>query len=560
MTVSALQCGPASDVADFRRTPDQVMRLDRMGSAHPTRLSFLRQMLRRMQAENWRFDRPVWQIGAKGVGRAVYRAIGPVRTYSLVAFAHDLPDAMRSDRVIATAWDATFALFDGDPTATDLDRLQANVPLQEAGRITARELTLSRANRSVRLFGHVIDRLSQGLQPDPAEITSVGYLMRTTAVYGAGKFGAADRDLIADREEVRAPFQIEMLSVWFIRAFCADLVEHLAAVKGGPKAVLLDPATRRALGVGNSTGLGMAPFLVRHPVLLNNWMMAREEALARVRAQPLAHAQDVTALHQALQNFCANAALWQSSHPIQIAKLADLRADLDRIAGRLSGWPEAGTHPWNTLWLWGETALSLEGQEALLALMLEPHGDLIDGLGECMSADEAQSQRIDGGMTIATLRQRLQTDYGWALKVDFTDLANTARFWYVSEEKLEPRLGERHQEPGADLEQPLCIAWLVQALHAGLNGLDGTGSVAEFLMQHPEHRFALRRVQIMVRRPFAEVRDNLIAADMLPIDLMRCKLAFFGASRFDPRSDRWVRISLFQDMPYPEDFNAKAAP
>jgi hypothetical protein len=61
----------------------------------------------------------------------------------------------------------------------------------------------------------------------------------------------------------------------------------------------------------------------------------------------------------------------------------------------------------------------------------------------------------------------------------------------------------------------------------------------------------VRRAQIAARHPYAEVRDNLIAADLRPIDLMRCKLAFFGASRFDPRSDRWVRISLFQGAPYP---------
>ena len=113
------------------------MRLARMGSSHPTRLSFLRTLLRRMQGEGWQFDRPVWDLNAAGVGRAVYRAIGPDRTYSLVAFAHDLPDDMRSDRVIATAWDATFALFDGTPTRADLDRLAANVPLQEAGRVIA---------------------------------------------------------------------------------------------------------------------------------------------------------------------------------------------------------------------------------------------------------------------------------------------------------------------------------------------------------------------------------------------------------------------------------------
>ena len=128
------------------------MRLTRMGCSHPTRLSFLRQLLRRLKKENWSFDRPVWQINQQGVGHAVYRAQGPERCYSLVAFAHDLPGEMRSDRVIATAWDATFTLFDGNPSAADIERLERNVPLQEAGRISAKELSLSRANRSVRLF------------------------------------------------------------------------------------------------------------------------------------------------------------------------------------------------------------------------------------------------------------------------------------------------------------------------------------------------------------------------------------------------------------------------
>ena len=149
-------------LAPYRRPADQVMRLARMGSAHPMRLSFLRILLRRLARENWKFDRSVWSVDEKGVGHAVYRAIGPDRTYSLVAFAHDLPDEMRSDRVIATAWDATFSLVDGDVSGDDVDRLSRNVPLQEAGRVTQRELTLSRANRSVRLFASVIDALKTG--------------------------------------------------------------------------------------------------------------------------------------------------------------------------------------------------------------------------------------------------------------------------------------------------------------------------------------------------------------------------------------------------------------
>ena len=203
-----------------------------MGCSHPTRLSFLRTLLRRLGAEGWRIDRPAWEVDGAGVGHAVYRVRGPERTYALVAFAHDLPDAMRSDRVIATAWDATFTLFDGDPTQADIDRLRANVPLQEAGRISPRELTLARANRSVRLFAHVVEALAGGHQPDRSEVDATGYLMRTTAVYGSGKFGAADRADIAARPELAAPFQAEMLTVWLIRAFTVDIVEHLAAAAG----------------------------------------------------------------------------------------------------------------------------------------------------------------------------------------------------------------------------------------------------------------------------------------------------------------------------------------
>jgi len=558
-----MTCAPRNPMpaaAAFRRGPDEVMRLSRMGCAHPTRLSFLRQMLRRLRTERWRFDRPVWDFDARGVGRAVYRAIGPERTYSLVAFGHDLPDEMRSDRVIATAWDATFTLFDGTPTHHDLDRLAANVPLQEAGRVGPQELSLSRANRSVRLFDHVVARLARAEQPDAAALAETGYLMRTTAVYGSGKFGAADRDVIAARPEMCAPFQAEMLSVWLTRAFTVDLVEHLARVRGGAHAVRLDPVLKRGLGVGNSTGLGMAPFLVRHPVLLNNWMMAREEALARVRAQVDATPEAITEFRMALAEARRNAEDWQSAHPIQKEKLSDLRTGLDAVASYVdSRWDSVGAYSWDSLWRWGQAHLPIEAQEALLAAMLEPHGALIDGLGACMDADEDAAMAIDGAMTVAALREVLARNYRWAMAQQYDTSEGAARFWYVSEEKLEPRLGERAEEEGAEKELPLDIGRQAAALHAVLAAQEDDMPVARFVLAHPEHRHILRRVQSSQRHPYSEIRDNLVGADLLPIDMLRCKLAFFGATRFDPRSDRWVRISLFQGAPYPDEL-AREAP
>ena len=540
------------------RDPDVVMRLSRMGSAHPTRLSFLRVLLRRLVAEGWRFDRPLWEVDYRGVGRAVYRAKGPVRTYCLVAFAHDLPDDMRSDRVIATAWDATFALVDGEPTAADLDRLAANVPYQEAGRITAKELCLSRANRSVRLFSHVVDRLAQGRQPDTAEIDAVGYLMRTTAVYGSGKFGAADRDDIADRPELKAPFQAEMLSVWLTRAFTVDIAEHMARVKSADRAVRLDPALRRKLGVGNSTGLGMAPFLVRHPRLLNSWVTVRETALARVRAVGAADPVSVSGFLASLADADANARLWHSDHPAQIDKLARLRSDLLRLMAHVEdgGWDRAAPQPWDALWLWGENTLSEEGQECLLSLMLEPHGAVIDDLADALHADESEGFGIDGSLPVASLRDLLRRDYAWIKRFDFADPVQVARFWYVSEEKLEPRLGNRHHEAGQEREQPLGIARAVNDLALALEAWPDDNPLASFLLRHPEHRHTVRRVFMLRGLPFAEIRDNVLDEGMLPIDILRCKLAFFGATRFDPRSDRWVRISLFQGQRFPDDLLA----
>ncbi|QGY00293.1 hypothetical protein EI983_04180 [Roseovarius faecimaris] len=538
------------------RDPAIVMTLARMGSFHQSRLSFMRVLLRRLKSENWRFETREFDIDARGVGHAVYTAHGPERSYSLVAFAHDLPPEQRSDRVIATAWDATFTLFDGIPDAEDITRLSQNIPKQEAGRVTEKSLSVSRANRSVRLWEHVVDALAAGRQPDAVKVGDVGYLMRTTAVYGSGKLGAADREATADRPEFRAPFQIEMLSVYLTRAFVMDLVEHMARLRAPDTAVPLDPALRRSFGIGNSTGLGMAPFLMTHPVLINNWIAAKEWALARVRSLPVAAPEEVDIFRQ----FCTRAALhaqqWTSEHPIQIEKLAALRRDMATLQDHLQSADLTSDMPWNRLWLWAEGALSLEGQEQLVSLLLEPYGDLVNGLSDCMYADEQESWRIDGAMQIADLKAIVEDIYDWALKIDWDDPATQARVWYTSEAKLEPRVGERHSEPIAPYEQPLCPGRDATQMYADLAQSDA-GLVAEFLLRHPEHRHIVRRAQIAARYPYAEIRDNTISAAMLPIDLLRAKLSFFGACHFDPRSDRWLRINMFQHAPFPYEL-AKA--
>lgn len=547
----------ASDT--FKRPPSVVMRLARLGSFHQCRLSFMRVLTRRMAKEKWTFSRPQFDIDSNGVGTAVYTASGPERSYSLVAFAHDLPADQRSDRVIADAWDATFALFDGVPQSADIERLSQNVPYQEAGRVAETELTLSRANRSVRLWNHVVDALASGQQPDIEQIDAVGYLMRTTAVYGSGKFGAADRDVISDRSEFSEPFQAEMLTVYLIRSFVRDLVQRMARTKGGNETVELSKSIAQRLGIGNSTGLGMAPFLVNHPILFNNWIQAREEAIARVRAVDTASEIETEVFRSTLSRSEGSIANWHSAHPRQIQKLAALRNDLELLQSYIATENLTIDRPWNRLCIWSEHVLSEEGQELVASLILEPYPDLVDELAPEMSDNNAATFPIDGSMSIATARDLIINNFGWGLELDWDAPENCARAWYVSEEKLEPRLGERFDEPVADYEQPLAPARDASLAFREMKHCSPDSTVAEFLLKHPEHRHTLRRAQMSATAPYGEIRDNTISAKILPIDMLRAKLSFFGATHFDPRSDRWVRICMYAGAPYPEDLSPENA-
>ena len=157
------------------------------------------------------------------------------------------------------------------------------------------------------------------------------------------------------------------------------------------------------------------------------------------------------------------------------------------------------------------------------------------------------------------MRGAIDANYRWALGADYAEPRRCARFWYVSEEKLEPRLGERFEEPGAEKELPLAAARDIAALRASLGAFDADATLAEFLRAHPRHRHAVRRAQLAAQLPYAEIRDNVIAKELRPVDLLRCKLSFFGATRFDPKSDRWVRITMYQHAPFPDELSAMDA-
>lgn len=534
------------------RPADQVMDLARLGSHFQSPLSFVRSSMRRMMNQRWQIQRSRFDLDGEGFGTVIYRIDTPSAHYHCVIFSAYLPPEKRSDRVIADQWDVTFVLVAGDVDAAQLDELARNVPLQEAGRLDARVLVLSRANRSLRNFDRFLAALAEGQQPDPRQLAEVGYLYRTTAVYGNGKFGIADFGCLQDNPDFNQPFSAQMFTVYLLRHFSIEQIEHMARALNPQRAVQLAPALQRYLGVGNATGLGMAPFLINHPQLVERWISTRETALAQVLARS-AEPAHLARLQRLLSRAHLHLSQTQTEDVRQHEQNLRTLAELSALADWLGGQP-AGDDLWPRLLAWSEAHAGLGCQELLVSLLLELYPEQVTPLAEQMGVVEGL--RLDAQMPLAQLRELIERQYAWALAYDFGNVEAEHFFWYRSAEKEEPRLGMRAEEPGAEKEMQLGIARNIQRCHGALVEHlreQPQALTAHFLIAQPAFKGTVRRLQGMAHTSYGEIRANLLAQDMLPIHLLRCKLAFFGAGKFDPKSSRWVRITLFQGAPLVSD-------
>tara|TARA_Y100000591_G_scaffold295460_1_gene284861 strand:- start:257 stop:1909 length:1653 start_codon:yes stop_codon:yes gene_type:complete len=537
------------------RNPSKIMKLSKLGCFHQSKLSFLRSFLK--EFKDWKYSRDLFDINEKGFGRAVYSFSKNKRIYSLVCFANEIKDDERSDRVIATKWDAAFALHDGIPSKKDIDRLSENVPRQEVGRMSYKELTLSRANKSIRIFNYVVDCLSKGVQPDKKKLYKVGYLYRTTAVYGSGKFGLADRFRIKNREEIYGPFRLEMMLVYLVRQFTFDQVNHIAKHKNPKIAIELDSDICRNLGIGNSTGLGMAPFIVNHPTLLNNWVHARETALKNIREIKNVETNKSYIFLNCLKKSLKNVISWTSQSEFQRKKINNLLSDLKKFIEYLeTDFDFNKDFPFDRIYKWIEQNLGDECIEYIVSMMMEPFDEIINPLISRMSSEEENYFNIPADKTVANLRDIIEKKYTDILKIDFSKKENNQNFWFISKNKEEPRLADRFLDSGSNLEQPLAIARDVAKLYSRLSSIKNSTKIGRFLLTNNDLRHIVRRVFITDLFPYAEIQDNTIGSKLMPIDMLRLKLSFFGAIKFDPRSDKWLRICMFQGAPLPKDLKS----
>ena len=534
------------------RDPNIIMKLSRLGSFHQSKLSFLRSFLN--EFKDWEYNRDLFNLDSGGYGVAIYSFKKNKRVYSLVCFANKIDDNDRSDRVIATKWDAAFTLHDGVPSKKDIERLKNEVPRQEVGRLSYKELTLSRANKSVRVFNHVVENLSKGIQPDLNLLEKVGYLYRTTAVYGSGKFGLADRFRIKNRAEINGPFRLEMMLVYLVRQFTFDQVNHVAKHKNPKNAVNLDPKICRNLGIGNSTGLGMAPFIVNHPTLLNNWILSREIALKKIREIKNVNSKDKDLFKKCVKDSLKNITSWNSESEFQIKKINSLLINVKKFLEFLENQLDfTSAYPFNQIYLWLEKETCEETIEYIVSMMMEPFDEIVQPLIKNMSSDEERYFRIPTERTVLELKNILKQRYPDILKIDFEDKSNLRNFWFISKNKEEPRYADRFEEEGAELEQPLAIARDIKKLNDQLNSCNDDLTIDKFLINNSDLRHVVRRAFIIEKFPYAEIQDNTISANVVPIDMLRLKLSFFGALKFDPRSDKWLRICMFQGAPLPNE-------
>ena len=185
---------------------------------------------------------------------------------------------------------------------------------------------------------------------------------------------------------------------------------------------------------------------------------------------------------------------------------------------------------------------------------MEPYDNIVSHLVPQMSADEDQFFNIPTERSTKELKEIIEKSYPNILVIDFSMKKSNENFWFISKNKEEPRIANRFEEDGSQLEQPLAIARDIKELYNRLS-LDKNQKLSKFLENNNDLRHIVRRCYVVEKLPYAEIQDNSIDAELMPIDMLRLKLSFFGAQKFDPRSDKWLRICMYQGAPLMHEIN-----
>ncbi|MDG5777780.1 hypothetical protein VB773_19370 [Haloarculaceae archaeon H-GB2-1] len=536
------------DVTDLR-DPAVLMQPERLGSLKQNRLSFARLLVDKMVREEWEIEATEVSVDEDGTGRAIYTIETPNQVLSFVVFSEFTDE--HSARIIADAWDLRAFLCEGRPSEEFIQDQYEELPHVLTGRARPEVLVWTRANRSMRFFEHIVDSLAEGHQPDIDYLAEGGYLMRSSGYYGNGLNGTKVFRALDEDHPLSGPYSAQMFAVYMLRVFGYDLAEQMAAERN-TDAATLDRDIKRYLGTGNSSGIGIIEHVISHPQFINAWVRAREVALARAKTIDPTES-DIERFEQVVEK----ARQWYveddsdthhffASKDLIAEELAQVTEQVDALAG-----VDRAEPLWTRLCEWAGTTLEVETQEVLHSLLLDVHPEVCEGLDETLTVSERSD--VQPNASLATLHSLVTENYEWALDVDFSDPSAEEYFWYRSIESEEPRLGVRDEHEYEEYERPIDIARQVQRLVADLEAADDTDTVASFIFEHPEHRAIVERIQTVHGLPYAEVRDNPLDADVVPLHYISCLKAIWGIGRAHPKSKGWVRGTFFQGAPLPED-------
>jgi len=286
---------------------------------------------------------------------------------------------------------------------------------------------------------------------------------------------------------------------------------------------------------------------------LNNWILARENALKKVREIKNIKKEDFELFVKCLKKSIKNITSWNTESEFQKKKIKQLIIDLNKLLVFIKDFNFQNDYAFNKLYLWVEENLDLECSEYVVSMMFEPYDSIIDPLIKEMSSEEEKFFNIPGERTVQDLRNILEEKYSDILKIDFEKKESNENFWFISKNKEEPRLANRYNEKGSELEQPLAIARDIKRLYERISNQKNSLNIGKFLIENNDLRHVVRRAFILEKFPYSEIQDNIIGSNLIPIDMLRLKLSFFGAIKFDPRSDKWLRICMFQGAPLPNE-------
>ncbi|MDN5788204.1 hypothetical protein [Pseudorhodobacter sp.] len=537
-----------------------MMQPERLAAIQPSRFSGARAFMAKMIRERWDINIQRFDVNANAEGTAVYSIKSPTQEFSFIAFSYAPSREGRTGRIIGRAWDMKGTLNEGPATEADITHAREQLPLLYRGRATPNALIWCRSNRSMRVFDATLNALAEGHQPSIEDINSVCYLMRNTGLDGNGTFGTRPFPSLGASHVMGGMLEAQLLVAYLMREFSCDLVEHLARHKSD-KAVPLDPALRRFIGVGNGSALGLIFFVQKHPRLIDSWLTARETAIAEALAMELGLGDPrfdilITLIRRAAvfreQDRMRYETFTSSTQiALDLRSLLPLLAEL-RDKGTLRG--HVTRFELDALARDAEASLAPESYETLLSMMIELVPDrtdaLLTGIG---GADEFT---VDPVMTAGELAAVIDTEYDWALTTDMTAASARDYVWYKSETAEEPRRGLREEAPDAR-DLGLDLPGDIQRLRADLAAAPADQPMALFLLSHPAHRQMVGRVQGLRRRYFHSPHANINATDFVPIDLVRLmNVALHGIDKTRDFLQRNLRGVLYHGAPTRDDIRA----